>query len=858
MSYARRVGIVVSLMLLTGLLFLPGAAAALPEGSNLSGALVDSADCTENPLDRNDDGSTEMVDLPFEVNFYGETYDHLWVNNNGNVTFEGPLWTYTPFGLSDAGLPIIAPFFADVDTRGAGSDLVRYGWGETTYAGRPAFCVNWVNVGYYNSHFDKLNSFQLLLVDRSDEDPGDFDMVFNYGTIEWETGDASGGIGGFGGESARAGYSNGTTAVGSSFELPGSGIDGYFLDSSAETGLIHRSFSSSQPGRYIYAVREGAPPPDTYVALGDSYQSGHGTDEYLDDTEQEGVNECRRSALAYQSLLTAEGTVPYRFDFKACSGARIHNYYDGQWNEGPQLDNLNESTALVTLGVGGNDLEFADILTTCIRDGVLAQGPCEEEYSERVEDNFQALLARDPGTNLNRLQSLYSEVRFRAWRGKAFVMGYPRWFPHDGGSNFWGVLFIDIGGACSGLRISDQLWTSQMINRLNTSVASAANSMGINYIDIYNAFDGHELCNNDGNDDAMNGINLLDQVESYHPNALGHEILSDVVGAELEAHNALETFGSASLSSVEDPVTHEYNVLPDQTVSTTAEVGANTPAISFSSTWPGSDVVMTLKSPSGRTITRSSTDTNVYHRVGPRQELYLVDHPEAGTWTVELFGADVDSDGEPTTLDIFKVPVPNQEPVAKFTMSQDGRTVTLDGSESFDPDGEVTNYLWEFEDGSLRTGRTVSHTYDEPGEYRVTLTVLDDDGDMGFTTAENDLVVPAYDFDGFFEPVNNLPTVNLVSAGRAIPVKFSLGADEGLDIFEEGFPKVQQVDCESSAPLEEIDQTVTAGESSLIYDAATNTYQYVWKTDRAWAGSCRRLTVGLDDGSRHHADFRFR
>ena len=150
--------------------------------------------------------------LPFPIDFFGRRYEQLWVNNNGNVTFDGPLSTYTPFGLTGTSAVIIAPFFADVDTRASGSQLVQYGWGETTYEGHRAFCVNWVDVGYYNVHADKLNSFQLLLVDREDSAAGDFDIVFNYGSIKWETGDASGGIGGLGGSSARVGYSNGDGA----------------------------------------------------------------------------------------------------------------------------------------------------------------------------------------------------------------------------------------------------------------------------------------------------------------------------------------------------------------------------------------------------------------------------------------------------------------------------------------------------------------------------------------------------------------------------------------------------------------------------------------------------------------------
>lgn len=114
-----------------------------------------------------------------------------------------------------------------------------------------------------------------------------------------------------------------------------------------------------------------------------------------------------------------------------------------------------------------------------------------------------------------------------------------------------------------------------------------------------------------------------------------------------------------------------------------------------------------------------------------------------------------------------------------------------------------------------------------------------------------------YAFTGFFSPVDNLPTVNLVSAGRAVPVKFSLGGDQGLDIFETGYPKSQQIPCDSTATVDGIEETLTAGGSSLSYDAASDTYTYVWKTDSAWTSTCRQLVLKLDDGSVHRANFQF-
>ncbi len=219
-----------------------------------AGAILDLPGCESTTLAANDDGSTDVVTLPFAVTFFGNSYGALFVNNNGNVTFDSALWEFTPFGLTSTNRVIIAPFFADVDTQGDGSGLVTYG--ATTYSGRTAFCVNWVDVGYFSNHTDKLNSFQLLLVDRSDVSAGDFDILMNYDKVQWETGDASGGSGGLGGSAAHVGYSNGTTT---SFELSGSGVSLYFLDSSA-TGLIHNSRDSVQDGRYIFPVRNGGAP----------------------------------------------------------------------------------------------------------------------------------------------------------------------------------------------------------------------------------------------------------------------------------------------------------------------------------------------------------------------------------------------------------------------------------------------------------------------------------------------------------------------------------------------------------------------------------------------------------------------
>jgi cysteine-rich repeat protein len=114
-----------------------------------------------------------------------------------------------------------------------------------------------------------------------------------------------------------------------------------------------------------------------------------------------------------------------------------------------------------------------------------------------------------------------------------------------------------------------------------------------------------------------------------------------------------------------------------------------------------------------------------------------------------------------------------------------------------------------------------------------------------------------FNFGGFLQPVDNPPAVNQVKAGLGIPVKFSLGGNFGLDIFADNSPTFQPAACTGGTP-DPIEQTVTAGGSGLTYDATTNTYTYVWKTQKGWAGKCGVLSLTFTDGTAHTALFQFK
>src|SRR3972149_2508923 len=149
--------------------------------------------------------------LPAGINFFGASYTSLFVNNNGNITFDGPLSAFTPQSITGLSNPMIAAFWADVDTNALtpltptaggtspGSTLVY----DARDAANGVFPATWDDVGYFFQSLDKKNAFQIQLVDRGD---GDFDIIYRYEAGNWTSGDVESPTDdGPGGTVARAG-----------------------------------------------------------------------------------------------------------------------------------------------------------------------------------------------------------------------------------------------------------------------------------------------------------------------------------------------------------------------------------------------------------------------------------------------------------------------------------------------------------------------------------------------------------------------------------------------------------------------------------------------------------------------------
>jgi hypothetical protein len=149
-----------------------------------------------------------------------------------------------------------------------------------------------------------------------------------------------------------------------------------------------------------------------------------------------------------------------------------------------------------------------------------------------------------------------------------------------------------------------------------------------------------------------------------------------------------------------------------------------------------------------------------------------------------------------------------------------------------------------------------------PGSKTFTVTGTDNVGNSTSTEVSYSVVSGGggggFSFGGFQQPIDPFPTLNSMRGGGAVPVKFSLGGPQGLAIFATGYPKSQTTLCSSTTPEDGVEQVITAGNSSLSYDAATDTYSYIWKTEKSWAGTCRQLVMQFIDGSVQRANFKFR
>jgi lysophospholipase L1-like esterase len=230
-------------------------------------------------------------------------------------------------------------------------------------------------------------------------------------------------------------------------------------------------------------IPQSALPAVRYVALGDSYSSGVGAGDYYGSG-----GSCERSRGAYPALWAA-ASHPASYVSEACAGATIGSVLRGQ------LSALNKATTLVSITIGGNDVGFGPVMSTCV---ILPTSFCVHRVAA-AEAEIRGVL---PG----RLNELLAAVSADAPDARVVVMGYPE--PYD----------LSRSASCIGLSATDRTDLDQAATHLDTQLLAAADRYGDAFADVRPAFGGHQICDSHS---WMNSVDWLDIGASYHPNPAG-------------------------------------------------------------------------------------------------------------------------------------------------------------------------------------------------------------------------------------------------------------------------------------------------------------------------------------------------
>lgn len=234
-------------------------------------------------------------------------------------------------------------------------------------------------------------------------------------------------------------------------------------------------------GSTLFAAPAFAATPIRYVALGDSYASGVGTRDYFPDS-----GSCFRGPKAYPQLW-ADQHHAATFTFAACAGATTDDVNSNQ------IGSLSPDTTFVTISIGGNDVGFTTVVTSCL---VGTDSVCEgavKASETKVRDELPA-----------KLDATYAKIRAAAPHAKVLVVGYPR---------------LNTLGPCNipGYDDTKRAVMNTGADILAATISEQAAAAGFSYADPRQEFNGHGVCSSA---EWLNGPSIPVQ-ESFHPNVDG-------------------------------------------------------------------------------------------------------------------------------------------------------------------------------------------------------------------------------------------------------------------------------------------------------------------------------------------------
>lgn len=258
--------------------------------------------------------------------------------------------------------------------------------------------------------------------------------------------------------------------------------------------------------------------PQSYVALGDSYTSGP-----FIPVQTGRPPGCLRSNRNYPSLVAQAFGVP-EFRDVSCSGATTTNLSGPQrvrFGINPaQFDALDEEVELVSLGIGGNDIGFGQIINECAKRSPRepAGAACKDFFTSGDTDQ----LAERIDAAAPRIAAALAEIERRSPDAQVLLVGYPAILPDKGPGCFPLVPFSP--GDVAYLRDTEK--------RLNAMLADEADEADADYVDTYGPTIGHDVCRPPGRK-WIEGLAPTSPAAPFHPNALGMTAIAGAVGEVL-------------------------------------------------------------------------------------------------------------------------------------------------------------------------------------------------------------------------------------------------------------------------------------------------------------------------------------
>ncbi|HWE89862.1 MAG TPA: SGNH/GDSL hydrolase family protein [Pseudonocardiaceae bacterium] len=248
---------------------------------------------------------------------------------------------------------------------------------------------------------------------------------------------------------------------------------------------LSTSLVAAAAGLLVAAAPAQATTAAHYVALGDSYSAGVGTDNYTSAS-----GSCRRSPQGYPQLWANAHSVA-SFDFDACSGAVTTDVLNNQ------LGPLSSATTLASITIGGNDAGFTTVMEDCITE---SDSGCQSAIT--TAENYVN------GTLIGRLDTLYAAIRSHAPNATVVVLGYPEFYASP-------------GTCVVGMDSAKHSYINGGADALDSRISTEAGKYGFRFVDVRSSFAaGHEICGSSTG--WLHSVVWTDIDESYHPTVAGY------------------------------------------------------------------------------------------------------------------------------------------------------------------------------------------------------------------------------------------------------------------------------------------------------------------------------------------------